>query len=170
MSKYEVKPLIEPTKLRDDLAINEHNLSASMMTQAGLFSYYSTVAAQAQRQLDQLEHIEEIVLARLDKKIRDAASAAGTKITEAQVKAQVLLEPEAIQIRQAVNKAREVASVCKSGADAFRHRRDMMIQLAFNEREERKGEMRVTGGGLSDREFAEREAVRQRAAAITRQF
>jgi hypothetical protein len=143
MSDYTVQEFIDPQKLRDDLEIDPRDLSMSMMRQAGLFAYYCTVAAQAEKQMGQMEQLQEIIEARLDKKVRDAAVAAGTKITEAQVKAQIALEPKAIAIRTAVNKARMVASICKSGADSFRHRRDMMIQLALNDREERKGELRL---------------------------
>jgi hypothetical protein len=167
MSKYEVKDIIDPKQLRDDLAINEIDLSLSMMTQAGLFAYYSMMAANAQFQLDKFEQMEEIVNARLDKKVRDAASVEGVKITEAQVKHKAALESEAIAIRQAVNKARMIATICKSAADSFRHRRDMLTQMAFNGREERKGELRVNGPSYAEeRQVADRENRRQRQENI----
>jgi len=156
--KYAVKHFIDSEKARDDLETANKDLNLAMMSQAGLFAYYASLAAQAQAQLDKFEHLEEIILARLDKKVRDAANAAGTKITEAQVKAQVNLETDAIAVRSAVNEARMVSNICKSTADAFKHRRDMIIQLGFNSREERKGEVRV----YEEREQASREARRQR--------
>ncbi len=158
---FHVEDFVSPQQLRDDLEINQLDLSMSMMRQAGLFAYYSTLAAKAEKQLSQMEQLQDIIEARLDRKVRDAAVAAGTKITEAQVKAQIALEPKAIAIRTAVNKARMVSSICKSGADSFRHRRDMLIQLAFNSREERKGELRVTDN-THERATANQEMRRQR--------
>lgn len=162
MAKYEVKDLIDTARLRDDLAVNQNDLSISMMSQAGLFAYYASLAAQAQLQQDKLEQMEEIVLARLDRKVRDGAAASGTKMTEAQVKAQIALEPDAIAIKTAVNRARMVASLCKMATESFRHRRDMMIQMAFNDREERKGELRV----FEERQQAGRELRQQRVENI----
>ena len=159
---YAVKDFIDPERLRADLDVDTLNLSFSMERQAGLFSYYSAMAAKAQQQLDQMEQLESIVTARLDKKVRDQAAAAGTKITEAQVKAQICLDPKAIKIRTAVNKARMICQLCKSSADSFRHRRDMLIQLAFNGREEKKGELRV----MEERQQAGRELRRQRLEAM----
>lgn len=161
---YPVTSFIEPAQLRTDLEVDERDISLSMMRQSGLFAYYSTLAAQAQRQLDQMEQLEEIIAARLDKKARDNALSSGSKITEAQVKAFVALEPKAIAIRRAVNEARMVASICKSAADSFRHRRDMLIQLSFNGREERKGELRM----MEDRQQAGREQRHQRMEAMHR--
>lgn len=70
-TKYNLKDFVDGEKLRDDLAPNQLNLDLSMMSQAGLFAYYATLAAQAQAQLDKYEQMEEIVLARLDRKVRD---------------------------------------------------------------------------------------------------
>lgn len=159
---YNVKDLIDPQQLRSDLEINQFDLSFSMMRQAGLFAYYSECAAKAERQLDQLEQMKDVVEARLDKMVRDRAVAEGTKITEAQVKAQITLDPKMIAIRTAVNKAKMIASLCKSAADSFRHRRDMLIQMSFNAREEGKGQLRT----YEDRQASSRESLRERAAAF----
>lgn len=162
--QYAVEDFIDAQQYKLDVNPDNLDLSYSMMRQAGLFAYYSTLAAKAQHQMDKMEQLEEIICARLDKKVRDDAIAAGTKITEAQVKAQILLQPKAIAVRSAVNRAREVSSICKSAADAFRHRRDMLIQLSFNEREEKKGELRVSGG--EERHQAARENRAQRMEAM----
>lgn len=143
MAEYTVKRYIDPEKLSQDLAINEFNLDLSMMNQAGHFAYYAHLAAQAELQLSKFEQLEEIIVAQADKKIRNEAAVSGTKMTEAQVKAAIILEPKTIAIKKAVNEARMVASMCKSAADSFRHRRDMLIQKSFNSREERKGELRT---------------------------
>lgn len=142
-TEYAVKDLIDPAKLQADLAIDDTDLDTAMLRQSGLFAYYGALHAQAEQQLARMEQLQEIIFARLDKKVRDEAAKAGTKVTEAQVKAAVALEPKAIAIKTAVNKAQMVANLCKSAVDAFRNRRDMLIQLAFNSRSERKGELRV---------------------------
>lgn len=140
---YAVKDIIDKNKAVSDLNIDRNDLDVSMMRQAGLFAYYSQKAAEAEMQFARMEQLQEIIEARLDRKVRDAAAAAGTKITEAQVKAQVALEPKAIAIKTAVNKARMVMGICKGQAEAVRHRRDMITQVAFNDRHEKKGELRV---------------------------
>lgn len=148
MTEFAVKDILDPAKLQADLSINENDLDTGMLRQSGLFAYYGALHAQAEQQLSRMEQLQEIIEARLDRKARDAAAASGTKITEAQVKAAIALEPKAIAIKTAVNKARMVTSLCKSAVDAFRNRRDMLIQLAFNSRSERKGELRLTEGQL----------------------
>lgn len=143
IKEYPINNFMDPDLLRTHLDIDQHDLTASMMKQAGYFAYYSTLAAKAQQQCDQMEHLLDIAEARLDRKIRDAAASTGTKITEPQVKASIALEPAMISAKKAVHKASMVATLCKSAADSFRHRRDMLIQISYNSREDRKGELRT---------------------------
>jgi hypothetical protein len=157
-TEFEVTKFIDTGELKGHLEIMKADLSYSMMQQAGFFAYYGELAAKAQFQMDKFEQMAELIAARLDKRVRDAALADGRKITETQVKAEVSLQPKMIAVNRAVNEARMVASNCKTTAESFRHRRDMLIQMSFNDREERKGELRT----YEERNVDAQEARRQR--------
>jgi hypothetical protein len=160
--KYTVQQFVTGEQVQADLNWNGLNLDETIMRHAGLFAYYGEIAAKAQEQFDKFQQLEGIINARLDQKIRDKAVKDGVKLTEAQVKARVILEPEYIAIQTAVNEARKVAAVCKTNAESFRQRRDMIVQGAFNTREEKKGELRI----MEEREQRSREIRHARTEAF----
>lgn len=165
MSKVFIDNMIDPKKLRADLEIDQIQLDTCMMRQPGLFAYYASLHAKAEHQFAKLEQLLEIHEARIDKEIRNRGASAGMKVTEAQIKAEILADPRYIKYKTAANEARMVMTLCKSGTEAFRHRRDMLIQVGFNQREENKGAPRVLEQGNQIR----REARHERAKALQRE-
>lgn len=139
------KHLLDPDLIRRDLEINQFDLDSAMIRQPGLFAHYAQLAARFDREVNKYEQFCDVVEAKLDRECRDKAAADGAKMTEAQIKSLVRIDPRMIKAIQALNEAKENAAVAKSTAEALRHRRDMLIQLAFNHREESKGQMGVTG-------------------------
>lgn len=152
---------LDAKQLQDDLAINQLDLSDGMMRQAALFAHYSRLAAQAERTVGKIEQIKDVMEARIDREVRDKAASEGKKYTEAQIKNQVLADPRYIKIATALNEANFNVNVTKSAADSFRHRRDMLIQLAFNAREEAKGELRLNGATAGSRQHDRASLFRQ---------
>ncbi|QNK01767.1 hypothetical protein [Dyella telluris] len=160
-----MEKFIDPNLAKGDLNINPLDLDAGMMRQAGLFAYYAEQAARAEHQASKFEHLVEVTEAKLDRKYRDEAAAMGTKATEGQIKAKVSQDTQMKAAVMAYNEAKMIAGIAKGYAEAFRHRKDMLIQAAFNKREEMKGEVRVLGDSRAD---AARELRQARAEALSR--
>lgn len=132
-----------PRQLQKDLAFREDNLDDAFMSQAGMFAHYSGVAHRAARRYDNIAQQVKLVEARLDQEIRQEASHTGEKITETLVKNRILLDPRHRKITERMLDAKAVAAMTKDACEAFKQRRDMLIQFGANVREEHKGELRL---------------------------
>lgn len=139
-----VKTFISQEKLRSDLAIDIHDLDSGMMQQASLYSYYGTQYAKAQLQADRLKSMLELTEARLDKEIRRELSESGTKKTEGAIAAEIKMDDRYIEANNSYLEAKMVASMAKTTSESFMQRRDMLIQIGKDQREDRKGELRIT--------------------------
>jgi hypothetical protein len=124
-----------PEELQKDLAFSNADLTSAMMQQAALYAHYATLAAKFQKIADTKELVVEITESKVDKALRDAAAQAGEKITEAALSKAVKLNKEYIQ---AVN-------LCRHALEAFKQRRDMLVQIGVAQREEMKGELFIKG-------------------------
>lgn len=141
---YKVRDLIEARQLKTDLLFSPNDLTSAMMDQASLFSHYGILAAEASRQVDVVKMLLESTEATVYKLIRDEAASTATKLTEVQIEKQVSRHSRVINMRKALNDAKRVEATGKTAVEAFRHRRDMLVQMGLISREERKGEMRIS--------------------------
>jgi hypothetical protein len=132
-----------PEELQKDLAFSNADLTSAMMNQAGLFARYAAIAARLQKVADTKELIVEITEAKVDKAIRDAAAKAGEKVTEASLAKSIRLNTDYVKAVQAYNNARMNADLAKNALEAFKQRRDMLVQIGVAAREEMKGELFV---------------------------
>lgn len=142
--KVQVKELVDPYQLKKDMAYSLSDLSTAMAEQASMFAHYGVLAARASRQVDEMKLLLENAEARVYRRVRDAAAVAGNKLTEAQVEKTVAVHPQVVAFKKAVNEARQIESVAKTAVEAFRHRRDMLIQHGATSREEMKGELSIS--------------------------
>jgi hypothetical protein len=143
MPAIEVKTYIDADQLRRDVAINENDLSSAMSTQASLFTYYSELNVRAKRQVNNLELLVEIAEGKAAKKLREQAVSLGEKPVQARIDKEVLIDSSVIQAKRALNEAKHVASLCQAAVDALRQRRDMLVQMGNDRREDKKGELRI---------------------------
>ena len=126
-----------------DLDFSPEDLSEAFHKQSGRFSYYAAKHAQAERQEARVKLNIDMVEATLDTQIRRKAKNEKEKLTETQITRMITLSPK---YQEAVNDhidAKQISSVCKSVAESFRQRRDMLIQLGADQREEKKGVLRM---------------------------
>ncbi|MCH8476060.1 MAG: hypothetical protein LAT55_12635 [Opitutales bacterium] len=142
--KIQVKALIDPQQLKKDMSYSLADLSTAMVDQASLFAHYGVLAARASRQVDEMKMLLENAEARVYRRVRDAAAAAGNKLTETQVDKQVAVHPQVIALKKAKNEAAQIEAVAKTAVEAFRHRRDMLVQHGATSREEMKGELSIS--------------------------
>ncbi|CCG43332.1 hypothetical protein [Magnetospirillum molischianum] len=158
------KPLLDAEQLQKDLAFSDHDISAAMMRQASLFAHYAVIAAQAQKRYDTAKLAADIVESRVDKRLRDEYAQAGAKITEAALGKEILRDREYVEAQKKVNDARMIADLAKNALEAFKQRKDMLVQIGVALREEAKGELFLKGPAA--REEAQRDVTRDRAARL----
>lgn len=140
---YKVVNFIDGHQLNKDLTFSLVDLSNAQMEQASLFIHYGMLAAKASRQVNELKNVMEQAHSRIDRMLRDKAAVAGEKSTEPQLERAINAHPTIITIKRAINEARQVEDIAKYAVEAFRQRRDMLIQQGATEREERRGEVRT---------------------------
>lgn len=141
--KITVRQFIDMAKLKEDLSYTTINLSDAMMRQASLFAHYGELAAKSSRQVDNIKMLLDNIEAQVYRVIRDGMVNRGEKVTEAQVEKQVTRHERVRAVNRALNEAKQIESVAKTAVEAFRHRRDMLIQQGLIMREEMKGELSI---------------------------
>jgi hypothetical protein len=118
------------------------------MKQAALFAHYGELQAEASRQVANIELLLENREAIAYRNMRDQAVAAGEKApSDAALTKMIVLDPKVRAAKIALNEAKQIESICKTTVEAFKQKRDMLVQHGASEREERKGEMRLKGPG-----------------------
>jgi hypothetical protein len=130
-------------QLRADLEVDRGDLNNSFLTQAGLFSFYAEQHARMMRQEGAKKLALEVIEAKLDKALRDEAASNNVKVTEKQIEQAIARNADYIRAAHAYNEARALTELAKGAVEAFRQRRDMLIQLGANDRHDMKGELRM---------------------------
>lgn len=137
-----------------ELGIDEQNIKDCYIDQAGKFAWYAVVHAAAMRRADQAKMALDLARAEIDvAKARAAARLKGEMTSEksgkppAQNAIDAILDsqPEVVKARAEVTAAQEALTqahyeqeVVRAVKDAFTHRRDMLIQLGADTRQEQR--------------------------------
>lgn len=150
---------VDVNQFNRDTKLTEATLDQAMMEQAGLRAYYGTQAAQAEAQHARLKVRFDVLEAKLYDEHRKALAASGEKTTEKMVENAVKLDPRWAKAKNMLVEAETIASINKSLVISLADRRDMMIQLGADRREEFKGGVRILA------EQNERDALASRAKA-----
>lgn len=145
VSTYQVKQFVDPKQAKADLGYSPLTLDNAYMEQASRFLEYSSLAAAAAKQVDDLKLLLEQAEARVYRKLRDEIVGKGEKVTEAQLEKMVAVHETVVKFKKALNEAKQVEAVAKGAVEAFKQRRDMLIQHGASERTERQGELRLKG-------------------------
>lgn len=138
-----------------ELAIDEQDIKSCYIDQAGKFAWYAVVHAAAMRRVDSLKMRSDVLRAEVDVAKAKANDRLKKEMTEANEKkkppsqsaidAVVDSAKEVVEARAAVAKvrnslveARYEQEVVKATKDAFVHRRDMLIQMGADVRQEQR--------------------------------
>lgn len=140
-AKGPLKTFIDPDALQRDLHFTENSISTAMIRQAALFAHYSTLSAQAKFQYDRCKQSVELYQANLDQQLRDDLTTAGTKFTEKVIEAMVLKDSGYQAAITRMHEAKAIASMVDTAADSFRHKKDMLIQVGADLRQQKQGEL-----------------------------
>lgn len=153
---------VDVEQFRKDTRVTEATLDSAMFEQAGLRAYYGTMAANAEAQSARVKAKFEVVEATLYDHHRKQLAASGEKTTEKMVENAVRLDPRWINAKNLLIESETIASINKSLVESLKDRRDMIIQLGADRRDEYKGAARVLA------EQQDRDDIRARAIAAGR--
>lgn len=140
---FKVRNHVDSAQMKRDVAYSLTNLSDAMMQQASLLAHYGEISAKAARQVDDVKLLLENTEAAVDRKLRDEAAQAGAKTTEPQLEKSVSRHPKVIAMKKALNEAKQIEAIAKIAVEAFRHRRDMLVQEGATNRKEMEGELAI---------------------------
>lgn len=139
----ELDNFISPEAMLKDVGFTAETVTSAFISQASLFSYYAAKHARAERQEARAKHNLEIVEAILDKKYRKHFRDEGVKFTETVIANEIIASKMHREATDDYIDAKQICSVCKAAVEAFRHRKDMLIQVGADSREEKKGALRM---------------------------
>jgi hypothetical protein len=142
-SVYNVRDFVDVATMKSDLSYSLNNLSDAMVRQASMFAHYGVLAADAGRQVDTVKLLLENTEAAIYQIIRNEKDAAAEKYTETLLERLISRHPRVIAMKKALNEAKRVEGITKTAMEAFRHRRDMLVQQGLISREEMKGEVAI---------------------------
>lgn len=151
-----LKFFVDPHVFKQQTAVNEYNLDNCFMEQSSLRAYYGAMAARADAQASMSKAKFEVLEARLYDHHRKSLLADGTKATEKMVENAVKADPRWLKGKELVIDADTIAAVNKALSVSLADRRDMLIQLGADRRDESKGQARMMAIKAEQESTAER--------------
>lgn len=140
---------LDVDQFKAEIAVSENNLDNAMMQQAGLFAFHAAEAARAEAQHARVKLRFDVVEAKLYDRHRKAIAATGEKATEKAIENAVRQDPEWLQAKNLVIEAEMLADFNRGAVESLRHRKDMIVQLGADRREETKGQTRIIAADAS---------------------
>lgn len=159
--KTSVKAYFNPVAFKEDISINMVDLDNAFIQQAAQFAHYAMQMAKANEQVDNFKLLLDVKEAQLNTEYRNSLAIGGVKVTELMLCSAVTADPRYIRVHKAYNEAKTVFEMLKAATEAFRQRRDMLIQVGTNDRQERKGELFIKSKEV---ESARQERINKRVA------
>lgn len=167
--EFPVRNFVDPDELAADIDLNGVEINSAFIDQTSLCVLYGSKAALASRQSSMLKITRDAVIAKVAQQLRDEAVANKEKLTEKALEERVTLNKKVLRARHRYTIAVQVEEEAKAALEAIRHRRDMLIQLGAQAREESKGGLvlksqtstSVRGESLKEKLRQTQQAVRQ---------
>lgn len=123
--------------ISDELTIEDIN--EAHIDQAGKFAFWASVSEVAKANVEMAKADMETAEAEADEKARKYLEMEGIKITEKAVERAIKGESSFVDAQKKYLQAKRNAGVLKSVAEAFEHRKEMIIGLGANHRQEYDG-------------------------------
>lgn len=136
--------MLDQEQVKKDLNINPRKLSQEMIEHPSMFVSYAIQAKEANEKMLQSKMAVELAEGRVDKDIRDEALEDKVKLTEAVITKRILMNSLVLKAKKAHNDAKANYELYKDIKDAFSQRRDMLIQIGSDMRNERKSNLSFT--------------------------
>lgn len=147
---------VDPELFRDETRVTEATLDDCMIQQSGLRAFYGAQAARAEAQHARVKVRFEVLEAKLYDEHRKALLASGEKATEKAVENLVKIDPRWEAAKNLVIEADTISNVNRALVVSLSDRKDMLVQLGADRRDEFKGQARVLAAqdernGMRDR-------------------
>jgi hypothetical protein len=142
---FTVRNFIDEAALKADVTYSLANLSDGFQRQAGFIVHYSTLAAKAARQVDDIELLIEATESAVFRQLRDDLLKIGDKFTDTFLNKSVAASSRVLALKRALNEAKQIQAIAKGAVEAFKQRKDMLVQEGAASRTERQGELRMNG-------------------------
>lgn len=136
---------IDHEQVKADISINTGDLDTAMIEHPGLELHYAMQTAHARRQFERLKSAVEILEAKIDANVREQWIGE-KKPTEAAIKAAVLADKRYSSAQSKLIDAQHIWKLCEATENAFRSRKDLLLEVARDRRKEKEGQMRVFEG------------------------
>jgi hypothetical protein len=145
-------------QMMKDVAFSPEDLDSAYINQASLYAYYAEQSRIATKKMDNFKLRIDAVEAELDKQIRNEAAESGTKITEKAIEQNILRDEKYVKAVMSYNDAKAVSQMLRDILDAFKQRKDMLIQVGLT----RRDELRVTGMRVDEKEHPSQDDLKKR--------
>lgn len=156
---------VDPEKFAAETAIKDTNLDDCFMKQSSLRAYYGTETVKAEAQYNRVKRKFEVIEAKLyDEHRRLLAEAGEAKITEKMVENAVKSDARWELACDRVIEAEAIFGTLKALTASLADRRDMLIQLGANARDESKGQARILAAREASASLSDRAAQAAQAA------
>lgn len=130
-------------KFIDETRISEVTLDDCFQKQSSLRAYYGAVASRAEAFASQIKAAFEYKEAQLFKEHRERFAEEGIKVTEKMIENAVKTDPAWLRAKMKLIDAQCQADIARAMVMSLVDRRDMLIQLGADRRDENKGQMRM---------------------------
>ena len=140
-----LKTFVDPDQVKVDISINMSDLDTAMIEHPGLELHYAMQTAHSRRQYERLKAATEILEAKIDAETREKW-VGEKKPTEAAIKAAVLADKRYSSAQSKLIDAQHIWKLCEATENAFRSRKDLLLEVARDRRKEKEGQMRVLEG------------------------
>jgi len=123
-----------------ELEVDEALINENLKEQASLYAWYSVLEQEAEKAYRDSKLELDITESSLDEYFRNELQKGSGKVTETLIQKKIALSDEYIQKRAQVNETRAYWGKLKAIRQGFEHRKDMLIALASNLRQQYDGE------------------------------
>jgi len=135
MSK--VKELFNAELFMEHVQINQADIGSELMKQPAIVSYYGSLHAKAKHQVDLHSQILANLKAEKFTQLREKYAQDGLKLpTLSAIEAIILSDKEVVTASKTLVSAKYQESELKNALEALRHKKDCLVQLSANARQE----------------------------------
>lgn len=121
----------------DELKIAEETINRNLAEQAGRYAFYAMLEEMAEELMNKAKLALDMVTAAADAEVRDKLTKAGGKFTETMVSSAVVLDPTRLAAIAEFNQMKANVGKLHAIRDAFNQRKDCLIALSLNMRDQR---------------------------------
>ena len=114
---------------QSDLTIDKNHLDDECLEQPGKYLKYAELLVEAEEERDKLKRKRDVVYAEVEERVRAEAEDSGEKLTEAKVKAKVVIDKVVAGVEDELLKATTKAKLLAVGVEAFQQRKKSIEQL-----------------------------------------